>query len=79
VAVRTDRWTYVYRFGGADELYDRGRDERELTNLARSTQHSGTVRRLRDQLLAWLVDTSDVIPPDEDPRFPRIPHGTRSV
>jgi arylsulfatase A-like enzyme len=77
-AMRTDRWTYVYRLDGADELYDRRDDPRELVNLARSTLHAGTVRRMRDQTLRWLVDTSDVIPADEDPRFPRIPQGYRN-
>ena len=76
-SMRTDRWTYVYRLDGDDELYDRAHDDRELTNVVGSTQHAGTVRRMRDQLLRWLVDTSDVIPPDEDARFPRIPHGRR--
>jgi hypothetical protein len=35
------------------------------------------VREMRDETLRWLVDTGDVIPPDEDARFPRIPHGYR--
>jgi arylsulfatase A-like enzyme len=76
-AMRTERWAYVYRLGGRDELYDRVADPRELVNLASSPKHAGVVRRLRDETLRWLVDTSDVIPPDEDPRFPRIPHGYR--
>ena len=77
-AIRTERWTYVYRVDDRDELYDRMADPRELVNLASSPDHVDTVAVLRDELLRWLADTSDVIPPDADPRFPRIPHGHRS-
>jgi arylsulfatase A-like enzyme len=78
-SIRTDAWTYVHRVGGADELYDRRTDPRELCNLASVPAHTDVVRDLRDRLLDWYADTSDVIPPEEDPRFPRIPHGFRST
>ena len=28
---------------------------------------------MKERLLAWLVETSDVIPWDKDPRFPDLP------
>ncbi len=77
-AIRTERWSYMHRPAGADELYDRVEDPRELTNLATSPSHADVVRDLRDRMLNWLAETSDVIPAEEDPRFPRIPQGYRS-
>ncbi|MEN3272384.1 MAG: hypothetical protein V7636_1145 [Actinomycetota bacterium] len=75
--MRTPSWAYVYRLDGRDEVYDRAADPRELINVATSLAHASVVREMRDETLRWLVDTSDVVPPDEDPRFPRIPHGCR--
>jgi arylsulfatase A-like enzyme len=68
-AVRTDRWTYVYRSSEADELYDRVDDPGETTNVAERSDHAAVVTELRDQLVRWLVETSDVIPRQRDPRI----------
>lgn len=69
VALRTPEWTYVYRLYEDDELYDRRVDPHDTTNLADDPAHAATVRRLRDETLAWLVATSDVIAPTRDPRM----------
>jgi arylsulfatase A-like enzyme len=69
VAMRTDDWTFVYRRHEANELYDRRRDPHETVNLAGAPGHADTCRLLREEILAWLVDTSDVIPPERDPRM----------
>jgi arylsulfatase A-like enzyme len=69
VAVRTEAWTYVYRACEASELYDRVRDPRETTNVATEPGNAEVVTELRDRVLAWLVDSSDVIPPTRDPRM----------
>lgn len=76
-AIRTADWTYVYRVGAADELYDRPGDRREIRNVVADPPE--VVRALRDRILDWLVDTSDVVPPETDPRFPKIPHGFRDA
>lgn len=56
--IRTGRWKYVYYTDGpCDELYDMEADPHELTNLARSPEHGGTVRELRDRLLHWLAES----------------------
>jgi len=75
-SVRTHEWTYVHRATGAHELYDRIGDPRELTNLVDA--RPDVVAAMQSRVLDWLVETSDVIPPDEDPRFPRIPQGWRT-
>jgi len=69
VAVRTDEWTFVHRQCEADELYSRVRDPGETTNVVDVPEHSEVVAGLRARLLDWLVDTSDVIPVDRNPRL----------
>jgi arylsulfatase A-like enzyme len=69
VAVRTADWTYVHRLYDSDELYDRRRDPHETTNLVDDPALADTRHDLRDQLLTWLVETSDVIPVRADPRM----------
>lgn len=69
VAVRTADWTYVYRSGESDELYDRRTDPTEIDNVVGRAEHTSVRAELRDRILTWLVDTSDVIPVDRDPRM----------
>ncbi len=75
IALRDATHTYVYRLYEGDELYDRVTDPDETRNLADLPEHRETVRTLRDRVLAWLLETSDVIPWQRDPRFPKIPNG----
>ncbi|HEX4776865.1 MAG TPA: sulfatase-like hydrolase/transferase [Acidimicrobiia bacterium] len=69
IAMRTDDWTYVYRTCEDDELYDRRADPGERVNVAGTAANGETVRALRDRVLHWLVETSDVIPLARDPRL----------
>jgi arylsulfatase A-like enzyme len=69
VALRTPEWTYVHRLYEDDELYDRRADPHDTTNVAADPAHAGTCRRLRDEILTWLLETSDVIAPTRDPRM----------
>ncbi len=69
VAIRTNDWTYVYRTLEDDELYDRATDPAETTNIARDPRFADTTRDLRDRILSWLVETSDVVPRTRDPRI----------
>ncbi|HXY93552.1 MAG TPA: sulfatase-like hydrolase/transferase [Acidimicrobiia bacterium] len=69
IAVRTDAWTYVYRTREADELYDRVQDPDETINVAGEPAHAAVVAELRDRILSWLADTSDVLPLTRDPRM----------
>lgn len=72
VALRDRKWTYIYRLYEPSELYDRENDPLEVTNLAGRPEYAELERKSRDQILAWLCETSDVIPWEEDPRFPRL-------
>ena len=69
VAVRDPDWTYVYRLYEDDELYDRRADPHETTNLAGDGARAAVVAVMRDEVLRWMVETSDVIPPARDPRM----------
>jgi arylsulfatase A-like enzyme len=69
VAIRTDDWTFVVRTGEDDELYDRHRDRAETTNVAGVPANAPLVGHLRDRLLRWLMETSDVVPVGRDPRM----------
>jgi arylsulfatase A-like enzyme len=75
--IRTPEWTFVHRLYEHDELYDRGADPYETVNLAGTGEHAATEAALRNRLLDWFVETSDVIPWQADPRFPELHHGYR--
>lgn len=68
VAMRTDRYRFVYRPTGQSELYDLATDPQELYNLYGDPDHAKIERELERQLLTWTVQTSDVTPFTMDPR-----------
>ena len=72
VAVRSRRWTYVWRQHEPPELYDRSGDPDELHNLAGRAEHAVVETQLKDALFDWLLTTADVMPWDNDPRFPKV-------
>jgi arylsulfatase A-like enzyme len=69
IAMRTRDWTFVHRVHEADELYDRRSDPHETINIADDPARAPVVGELRERMLDWLVDTSDVIPVARDPRM----------
>lgn len=68
VAMRTTTHRFVYRPTGQCELYDLATDPQELYNLYDDPDHAEVQRALEQQLLIWLVQTSDVTPFVTDPR-----------
>lgn len=68
--LRTERWKYVRRLEGMDELYDLEAHPGELTNLA--ARPGGEIRgrrgALRGRLLDWFLATGDVLRRAIDPR-----------
>ena len=77
MVLRTETHTYVHRRYEGDELYDRIADPAETANLINRPELVATAGELRDLLLGWLADSSDVIPWQPDPRFPEVPQGWR--
>lgn len=72
IAVRDRAWTYVWRRYEQAELYHRVTDPQERENLAQRPEYRQALTRLHNAMLTWLVDTADVIPAGEDPRFPVV-------
>jgi arylsulfatase A-like enzyme len=68
-SVRDRRFTYVHRLYEGPELYDRRADPGETVNLTGTEEHATTEYRLRNALLEWSLETSDVIPWQPDSRF----------
>lgn len=68
MAVRTEDWTFVQRLEEGPELYDRNDDPRETTNLAGRPEFAAVESDHRDRLLRWMLETSDVVPWERDPR-----------
>ena len=66
--IRTLTHKLVLRTGGDNELYDLARDPGETRNVYRDPAYEGIARDLRDRLLLWYVETSDVTPWNDDPR-----------
>lgn len=72
VCIRTAQWTYVWRLYEAAELYDRLSDPHEQHNLAGQAPYAAVERQLKDQVLAWLVQTADVLQPQSPSRFATV-------
>jgi len=72
IAVRDDEWTYVWRLYERPELYHRATDPNETVNLAGTRKLRHIERRMEQALLRWRIETADVIPTTENPRFPLV-------
>jgi arylsulfatase A-like enzyme len=72
VAVRDQRWTYVWRLYEPAEVYDRVADPDEAHNLAGRPEVADIEARMSQAMLRWLVETADVLPEREDPRMPPV-------
>ena len=75
ISLRNQDHTYVYRLYENDELYNRVTDPDETNNIIDLPETAATVAALKEEVLNWLVATTDNIPWDPDPRFPKIEHG----
>jgi hypothetical protein len=62
----------VWRFYEPAELYNRRADPNERINVAGQPGCAEVESRLHSALLRWMVDTADVIPFEEDSRFPQV-------
>lgn len=77
VAVRTPTHTYVHRQEEGAELYDRAADPDEVHNVIGDPLYGGVALELERTLTRWLVESTDVIEWQRDPRFPAVPDGYR--
>ncbi|OPZ86092.1 MAG: Choline-sulfatase [bacterium ADurb.Bin429] len=65
---RTERYKYVYCPGDRDELYDLRTDPGELMNRADDPALSAVRVVMKERLLRWLLETSDLLPYESDSR-----------
>jgi len=66
VMCRTDRFKYVRRLYEQDELYDLEKDPGELHNCIDDPAYAQVLAQLKERLLTFYLETSDVVPPDPD-------------
>ena len=69
IMLRTDRWKYICRPSGQDELYDMAADPGERVNVIAQAAHAPLLADLRSRMLRWLQATADIVPWQGDSRF----------
>ena len=67
--LRNTRWKLIVRTNGDNELYDMLADPTELNNLYHEEACRPVVTALQQEMLVWLMDTSDVVPWGPHDRF----------
>ena len=68
VMLRTHDCKYVHRLYEKDELYDLRRDPMEVDSRIDDPDYAGTLASLRERLMAFYLETSDVVARDIDRR-----------
>lgn len=66
---RTAEFKYVRRHYEGDELYDLRADPLEEHNLAEDEEYAAVLAGLKERMLAWYMETCDVVPEKIDPRW----------
>lgn len=65
---RTGEFKYVRRHDEQDELYDLSNDPQEQHNVIGDPQYAAVLAQLKERMLTWYMETSDVVPFDMDHR-----------
>jgi len=65
---RTEKFKYVKRLYETDELYDLTADSNEQNNVINNPAYRNVLSTMRERLLQFLFETSDVTPRDTDKR-----------
>jgi arylsulfatase A-like enzyme len=68
IMIRNNQYKYIYCPDDMDEFYDLKNDPQELKNIAEDSIMDSIKRELRDQILHWLLNTSDSPPLQWDKR-----------
>ena len=69
--LRGERYKYISRISGEDELYDLENDPQEKRNLIDEPSLVPVVTEMQRKMLRWLQETSDIVPFEHDLRFTR--------
>ena len=67
--MRTDRYKYVKRLDEKDELYDLNYDLANHKNLIDDPSYQNVILEMKNSMLDWLQETSDIVPFEEDERM----------
>ncbi len=65
---RTHDFKYIRRHYERDELYDLRDDPQETRNLVDNPAYVDVLMQLKERLLAWYMETCDVVPFETDQR-----------
>jgi arylsulfatase A-like enzyme len=65
---RTREYKYVRRLYEVDELYDLRLDPQETNNRINDPDYAQILAGLKERMLAWYMETCDVVPFEIDPR-----------
>lgn len=68
VMIRTNKYKYVKRLYESDELYDLENDPMELNNRIDDPALRGILAELKERMLRFFLETSDVVPHKPDRR-----------
>jgi arylsulfatase A-like enzyme len=66
---RTQEFKYVRRHAESDELYDLRVDPGEANNVIADPAYAAPLAMLKERMLDWYLETSDVVPRDMDRRW----------
>ncbi len=67
--IRGERFKYISRSLGKDELYDLEKDPGETINLIDDPSYTGELIKLKEEMLRWYQATCDIVPFEYDMRF----------
>jgi arylsulfatase A-like enzyme len=73
VMVRSLTHKYIRRLSGEDELYDLRADPMELDNVIAAPAYAPALAELKERLLSWYLDTTDIVPRKTDARWRERP------
>jgi len=65
-SLRTERWRYIVRKSGAEELYDHDNDPQEWTNLAENPEYAG----IKAQLKTFIPKTAAAVQVEREHSVP---------
>lgn len=69
IMMRTERYKYVSRIGGLDELYDLQNDPGERVNRIHDPELTAIATEMQQKMLKWLQGSVDIVPFALDSRF----------
>ena len=69
IMMRDERYKYISRTVGKDELYDLQADPQEMTNRIDDESLAPVVVDMQRKMLKWLAATDDIVPFELDERF----------